>query len=93
MPQIGPLEMMMVALVALVVFGPEKLPNMARSAGRTLNNLRSTAADVKRELRAGLHEETTSASAAAEPSGSTAAEASGATAVGPEPSTSGESAA
>ena len=47
---IGPLEIMLVALVALLVFGPEKLPDMARTVGRTANQLRRMAADVKQEF-------------------------------------------
>jgi sec-independent protein translocase protein TatB len=51
---IGPLEIMLVALVALLVFGPEKLPDMARTVGRTANQLRRMAADVKQEFNAEL---------------------------------------
>jgi Tat protein translocase TatB subunit len=51
---IGPLEIMLVALVALLVFGPEKLPDMARTVGRTANQLRRMAADVKQEFDAEL---------------------------------------
>ncbi|HET7483695.1 MAG TPA: twin-arginine translocase TatA/TatE family subunit [Actinomycetota bacterium] len=57
MPQIGPLEIMVVAIVALVVFGPQKLPEIARTVGRTLNELRRIADDVKGEFQAGLVED------------------------------------
>lgn len=78
MPQIGPLEVMMVVLIALVVFGPQKLPGMARSAGRTLNDLRRAAGDMnrevndmKREVKAGLRDEESADRAAAESKRST----------------------
>lgn len=57
MPQIGPLEIAVVALLALLVFGPQKLPGMARSAGKALNELRRAASEVKHEVNSGLREE------------------------------------
>lgn len=67
MPQIGPLEIAAVALLALVVFGPQKLPGMARSAGKALNELRRAAAEVKREVDSGLREEDSDDSTHAQP--------------------------
>ena len=61
MPQIGPLEIATVALIALLVFGPQKLPQLARSAARTLQGVRQAAADVKREVRAGMKEDESTA--------------------------------
>ncbi len=48
----GP-EILVILLVALVVFGPERLPEMARKLGRWTNELRVAA----REVRAGLQAE------------------------------------
>ncbi len=70
MPQIGPLEMLMVAFLALVVFGPQKLPGMARKAGRTLHDLKRAAADVKREVNLGMNEGSPDGSAASTVKGS-----------------------
>jgi len=53
-PQIGPLEILMLAAVALIVFGPEKLPEIARSVGRFMSEVRRMATDVKSEFSAGL---------------------------------------
>jgi sec-independent protein translocase protein TatA len=33
MPNIGPMEIAIVLIIALVVFGPKKLPELGRSAG------------------------------------------------------------
>ena len=33
MPNIGPMEIAIVLIIALVVFGPSKLPELGRSAG------------------------------------------------------------
>jgi sec-independent protein translocase protein TatB len=54
MPSIGPLEILVVCVVALVVFGPEKLPDIARTVGRTLNELRRQADDLRAEFKEGL---------------------------------------
>lgn len=72
MPQIGPLEIMMVGLIALVVFGPHKLPGMARKAGRTLHDMRRAMADVKREYSTGIRDVTAGGSADAKPEGAVA---------------------
>jgi Tat protein translocase TatB subunit len=53
-PQLSPIEILVVATIALIVFGPEKLPQIARSIGRGASELRRMAADVKDEFQAGL---------------------------------------
>jgi TatA/E family protein of Tat protein translocase len=52
MPQIGPLELMVVAVIALVVFGPRRLPEMARSVGKAMNEFKRQAADLKGQFDA-----------------------------------------
>jgi sec-independent protein translocase protein TatB len=43
-------ELMVIGVVALVVVGPERLPGVARQAGRWLGKLRSYVADVKSDI-------------------------------------------
>lgn len=50
MPQIGPLEILVVGVLALLVFGPEKLPEMARSVGKGLAQMKSMASEMKSEF-------------------------------------------
>lgn len=57
MPQIGPLEILVVGVLALIVFGPDKLPAMARSVGKGLVQLKRMAADVKSEFDLSLHDQ------------------------------------
>ena len=57
MPEIGPMEILLVAIVALLVFGPEKLPDMARTVGRTISQLRRTAQDMRDEFSSGLEDD------------------------------------
>ncbi len=54
MPQIGPMEIVVVAVVALIVFGPQRLPEIARTLGRTLNEFRRQAADIRAEFESGI---------------------------------------
>ena len=41
MPSIGPGEIIVVMIVALLVLGPKKLPDMARSVGRGVREFKS----------------------------------------------------
>ena len=54
MPSLSPIEILVVVVVALIVFGPERLPEMARKVGRATNELRRMAADVKSEFDTSL---------------------------------------
>ncbi|MFG3438996.1 sec-independent translocase [Nonomuraea sp. NPDC047897] len=51
---LGWLEIGALIVIALLVFGPEKLPEAAAQAGRTLRNLRRMANNARDDLRAGL---------------------------------------
>lgn len=44
---ITPSEFLIIALLALVVLGPERLPDMARSLGRLINKAREMTADLR----------------------------------------------
>ena len=48
-------ELLLVALVALVVLGPQRLPEVARGAGRLVGRLRGFVANVKQDLDRELH--------------------------------------
>lgn len=54
MPSLGPLEILVVGVLALIVFGPERLPDIARTIGRTLSELRRMASEVRTEFETGL---------------------------------------
>jgi TatA/E family protein of Tat protein translocase len=40
MPQLGPLEILVIFVVALLVFGPSKLPEIGRQVGKGVNEFR-----------------------------------------------------
>jgi sec-independent protein translocase protein TatB len=48
---IGLPELMVIAVVAVVVFGPEKLPEYARQAGKLVRQLRNLAQNAQSQLR------------------------------------------
>ncbi|MET7463406.1 sec-independent translocase [Nonomuraea sp. NPDC005501] len=51
---LGWLEVGALIVIALLVFGPDKLPQAAAQAGKTLRNLRRMANNARDDLRAGL---------------------------------------
>ena len=50
LPGLGFSEILFVLLIVLLLFGPQKLPEFARSIGRAMNEFRGAADDVKNEL-------------------------------------------
>lgn len=50
MPSLGPLEIVVIAVVALLVFGPNRLPEMGRQVGRAVRELRKFQDSVRDEL-------------------------------------------
>ena len=47
---IGPLEMVIILLIALIVIGPKRLPEVLRTIGRIMGELRRTTDEVRREI-------------------------------------------
>ena len=42
MPNIGPLELAIVLVIALVIFGPKRLPDLGRSLGRGMREFKDS---------------------------------------------------
>ena len=53
---IGPLELLLILVIALIIWGPGRIPEIARTLGRTVRALRKATSDlttaVTRELNA-----------------------------------------
>ncbi len=46
LPNIGPVELIVILVIALVVLGPGKLPDVAASLGKSVREFRKAASDV-----------------------------------------------
>jgi Tat protein translocase TatB subunit len=58
MLNIGPQELLVILVIALVVVGPHRLPELGRSIGHWVRELRKAQDEVKRTIRVGLDEPT-----------------------------------
>src|SRR5436309_15406386 len=58
MLNIGPLELMVILLVALIVVGPAKLPEIGRQIGKGLREFRKVQDEVRDSIRLNLDDET-----------------------------------
>lgn len=64
---VGPTELMVILVLALIVFGPKKLPEMGKSIGKGLSEFRKAQTEIKREIREGMNETPATTSAAPAP--------------------------
>lgn len=93
-PNIGPGELILILIIALVVLGPGKLPDVAQSLGRSLREFRKAASDVSDSAKVdapapaqAAHPGTPAAPAAASTPVSPAAPAAPAPSAAPVPNT------
>lgn len=56
---LGTPEIVLILIVALIVMGPKKLPEMAKSLGKGLREFRKAADDLKDSIEKDLREEAT----------------------------------
>ncbi len=42
MPNVGPMEIIVVLIIALIVFGPKKLPELGKSLGKGINEFKGS---------------------------------------------------
>lgn len=54
---IGPLELMVILVIALLVVGPRRLPDVGRSIGRGIREFRKAQEEVQRTIQSALDEE------------------------------------
>lgn len=53
---IGPMELMVILVIALIVFGPQRLPEIAAQVAKFMNQMRQTGVELTRELNRELEE-------------------------------------
>ena len=51
---VGPLELLVIIVVAVFVFGPDKLPDFARQAGRLVRQIKTFSQAARDDIRAEL---------------------------------------
>lgn len=51
MPSLGPAEILVVLVIALLVFGPNKMPDIARQVGKGMREFKRVQQHLKSELR------------------------------------------
>jgi sec-independent protein translocase protein TatA len=66
---VGPTELMVILVLALIVFGPKKLPEMGKSIGKGLREFRKAQTEIRREISDGLKETPSPQAGSAAPEG------------------------
>lgn len=57
---IGPTTIILIVIVALLLFGPNKLPELGRALGRTLREFKSGAKDIMNDEEPAVRKEVSS---------------------------------
>lgn len=53
---LGGIEILVILVIALVIFGPKKLPEMGRSLGKAIREFKSAGNDITDELNRTVNE-------------------------------------
>ncbi len=48
---IGPLEILLILVIALIIWGPGKIPEIAKTLGRTINAIRKASFDLTTQIK------------------------------------------
>lgn len=48
---LGPTELMFIALIAFLVFGPSKLPEAIKTISQLINEFKKSTSDIKKEFK------------------------------------------
>jgi sec-independent protein translocase protein TatA len=54
---IGPAELIVILIIALIVFGPKRLPEIGRTLGRSLQEFRRASNELRRDLDLDLNDQ------------------------------------
>jgi sec-independent protein translocase protein TatA len=56
---LGPWEIVIVVVLALLIFGPKKLPDLGHSLGRSITGFRKGLKETKEDVQAAIKEDVT----------------------------------
>lgn len=48
--RIGPMELILILVIALVIFGPSKLPEVGRSLGKAINEFKNSSREITEDI-------------------------------------------
>lgn len=51
---IGPMELILILVIALLVFGPRRLPEIARDLGKAVRDFQRASQELQKEIQKGL---------------------------------------
>jgi sec-independent protein translocase protein TatA len=51
LPNIGPLELIIILAIALLIVGPRRLPEMGNAVGRTIREFRKASSDISDSVK------------------------------------------
>lgn len=57
MPHIGAPELILVLALALIIFGPGKLPDLGKAVGKTIREFRRSSTEIMNEVETSASEE------------------------------------
>lgn len=55
---LGPTELIIILVIALVIFGPSRLPKVGQSIGQALRAFKDSTSSIEEEVKKGLGEST-----------------------------------
>ena len=56
LPSVGPWELILILAIALIIFGPGKLPDVGRSLGKSIKEFKNASNEVQRQVEAEIKE-------------------------------------
>ena len=51
MPQLGPMELIIVLVIVLILFGPGRLPDIGNAIGRGIREFRKASTEIEETIR------------------------------------------
>ena len=53
---IGPMELIVILIIALLVFGPKRLPDMGRSLGKAIREFKNAGKEIQNDIAESIDE-------------------------------------